>query len=148
MGTTILTVKEVNEVNCGIAMDYGHALFSYEIPAESVALMKKWGGNLMHIHLNDNYSYSDDDMIVGSVHTIDYLEWLFWLKKTGYDGWFTMDQFPYREDGRDAINESVKWFDALQEVIEKADLKEIEEVIAKKDAVQSSKLMRKILLGK
>lgn len=145
VGTTILTVKEVSEKNCGIALDYGHALFSYEIPAESVALMKKWGGNLMHIHINDNFSYSDDDMIVGTVHSIDYLEWLFWLKKTGYDGWFTMDQFPYREDGRDAIHESVQWLDAMMTLIEKTDMKEIEIVIAKKDAVAASKLMRKLL---
>lgn len=148
VGTTILTVNEVGEKNCGIAMDYGHALFGYEVPAESVALMKKWGGNLMHIHINDNFSYSDDDMIVGTVHSIDYLEWLFWLKKTGYDGWFTMDQFPYREDGRDAINESVQWLDAMMTVMEKVDMAEMESVIAKKDAVKSSKFMRKLMFGK
>jgi xylose isomerase len=148
VGTSILTVKEVGEKNCGIAMDYGHALFSYEVPAESVALMKKWGGNLMHIHINDNFCYSDDDLIVGSVHTTDYLEWLFWLKKTDYNGWFTMDQFPYREDGRDAVNESVQWLDTLMAVMENADLKEIEAVIAQKDAVASSKLMRKLMFNK
>jgi xylose isomerase len=148
VGTTILTVKEVGEKNCGIALDYGHALFSYEIPAESVALMKKWGGNLMHIHINDNYCYSDDDMIVGSVHTLDYLEWLFWLRKTGYNGWFTMDQFPYREDGRDAVNESVQWLDAMMEIVDKADEKEFESVIKKKDAVLTSRYARKLLLGK
>jgi xylose isomerase len=148
VGNTILTVKEVGEKNCGIAMDYGHALFSYEVPAESVALIAKWGGNLMHTHLNDNFAYSDDDMMVGTTHTLDYLEWLFWLNKTGYNGWYTMDQFPYREDGRDAINESVQWFNALQELMEKADMKEIEEVIAQKDAVAASKLMRKLLFNK
>jgi xylose isomerase len=147
VGNTILTVKEVSEPNCGIAMDIGHAFFAYENSAESVALMKKWGGNLMHIHINDNYSYADDDLIVGSNRTIEYLEFIYWLRKTGYNGWFTMDQFPYREDGKEAVQESVYWLDKLEKVIDKADSKEIDDVIAKKDAVLANKLMRKLVWG-
>lgn len=59
----------------------------------------------------------------------------------------TLDQFPYREDGRDAVDESAKWLDALEAVIDKADMKEIASVIEKNNAVDSSRLMRKILLG-
>ena len=148
VGPTILTVKEVNMPKCGICIDIGHDFFAYENAAESVALIKKWGGNLMHLHINDNYSLADDDMIAGTVHTIEYLEFIFWLRKTGYNGWYTMDQFAYREDGRDAVSESVKWFDVLEELIDKADLGEIESVIRKKDGIEASKLMRKLLFNK
>jgi len=145
VGNTILTVKEVNRPNCGIALDIGHSFFSYENSAESVALIHKWGGNLMHMHMNDNYSSSDDDLMVGTVHTIEFLEFIYWIRKTGYNGWFTMDQFPYREDGRDAIDESTRWFDALETVMDNANMDEIADVLKKKDAVLSSKLMRKLL---
>jgi len=148
VGTTILTVKEVGEENCGIAFDIGHAFFAYENAAESVALMHKWGGNLMHLHINDNFSSADDDMIVGSVRTLEYIEMIYWLRKTGYDGWFTMDQFPYREDGRDAVAESVAWLDALEEVIDNADIQEIEATIKMKDAISANKLARKLILNK
>lgn len=147
VGTTILTVKEVGEPNCGIALDVGHAFFAYENSAESVALMNKWGGNLMHIHINDNYSYADDDLIVGSNRTIEYLELIYWLRKTGYEGWYTMDQFPYREDGKEAIQESVYWLDKLESVIDNADTTEIDKTIAKKDAIASNQLSRKLIFA-
>lgn len=60
---------------------------AYENPAETVALLKRYGDKLFHVHMNDNYRYWDDDMIVGSVHTIETLEFFYWLQRTGYDGW-------------------------------------------------------------
>jgi len=148
VGNTILTVKEVAEKKCGIALDIGHAIFAFENPAESVALIKKWGGNLMHLHMNDNFANLDDDIIVGSVRTIEYLEFVYWLRKTGYQGWFTMDQFPYREDGRDAVAESVEWMNQFEEIIDNCNLDEIEAIIKQKDAISASKLARKLIFGK
>ncbi len=147
VGNTILTVKEVDEPNCGIALDIGHAFFAYENAAESVALIKKWGGNLLHLHMNDNFSAADDDMIVGSVRTIEYLEFIYWLRKTGYKGWFTMDQFVYREDGKEAVEESIRWLNTFESIIDKTDHKIIEQVLGKKDGVAASKLMRELIFG-
>jgi xylose isomerase len=144
--TTILVLNEINEPNCGAILDYGHALLGYENGAESVAIFKKYGDKLKHVHINDNYRLWDDDMIVGSVHQIEFLEFFYWLRKTGYNGWLTIDQFPYREDGRDAVEESAKWLDALESLLDNADINEIAETIAKKDAIKSSKLMRKLLI--
>lgn len=148
VGTTLLMVEEIGEVNCGVVLDYGHALLGYENPAESVALLRKYGDKLMHVHINDNYRYWDDDMIVGSIHSLEYLEFFYWLRKTGYNGWITIDQFPYREDGRDAVAESAAWLDAFETLLDKADLDSIAVVLCKKDAVEASRMMRKILLGK
>ena len=86
-------------------------------------------------------------MIVGTVHTLEYLEFFYWLRRTGYQGWFVIDQFPYREDGRDAVAESAEWLDYLETLVDRADMEEIAEVLKKKDAVAGSKLMRKLLKG-
>lgn len=147
VGTTLLMAEDIGAENLGVALDYGHAALGYENPAESVAMCKMYGDRLKHIHINDNYRLWDDDMIAGSVHSLEYLEFIYWLRKTGYDGYITMDQFPYREDGRDAVCESTLWMDSLEQIIDRADADEIEDVISKKDAIESSRLMRKILLG-
>lgn len=147
IGNTILTVKEVDQANCGMAFDIGHAFFAGENAAESVALMHKWDGNLMHLHMNDNFGAADDDLIVGSVRTIEYLEFIYWLRKTGYDGWFTMDQFPYREDGRDAVAESTEWLDLMEGIIDQADMNEIEAVLSQKNAVAANQLARKLIFN-
>ena len=147
VGATLLMINDLGCKNLGVALDYGHAALGYESPAEAVAMCKMYGDRLKHIHINDNYRLWDDDMIVGSVHSLEYLEFVYWLRKTGYNGYMTLDQFPYREDGREAVSESAEWLDALESLIDKADMEEIASVIAKKDAIASSKLMRKLLLG-
>ncbi len=141
----LLIIQEVGENNCAVTLDYGHALYAYENPAESVALLAAHGNRLAHVHMNDNYRSWDDDMIVGTVHTLEYLEFFYWLGRTGYDGWLTIDQFPYREDGRDAVAESVRWMQKLRGALKRTDLSAIERVLASKDAVASSRLMRSIL---
>ena len=129
-------------------IDYGHALIGYENPAESVAICKMYGDRLKHIHINDNYGVWDADMIVGNVHTITYLEFLYWLKKTDYSGYITFDQFPYREDGRDAVSESAEWMTYLIELIDRTESKEIESVIQSGSPIEASKLIRKMMSGK
>lgn len=148
VGSTLLMINSIGAENLGIALDYGHAALGYETPAESVAMCKMYGDRLRHIHINDNYRLWDDDMIVGSVHTLEYLEFIYWLRKTGYSGYMTLDQFPFREDGRDAVNESALWLDCLENVIDNADMGEIDYIISRKDAIAASRLMRNLIFGK
>ena len=148
VGATLLMIEKIGLPNCGIALDYGHAALGYETAAEAVAMCKMYGDRLKHIHINDNYRLWDDDMIVGTVHTLEYLEFFYWLKRTGFDGYLVIDQFPYREDGRDAVSESAEWLDVLQEAAARIDEKEAERVLAARDGVEASRFMRKVLFGK
>ncbi len=141
----VLILEEIGEASCGAALDYGHVLLGYESPAEAVAILHKYGNRLFHVHINDNYRLWDDDMIAGSVHTLEYLEFFHWLRRTGYEGWMTIDQYPYREDGRDAVAESAEWLHALEGIMDHADSAEIDEVLKRKDAVAASRLMRRLL---
>jgi xylose isomerase len=147
VGTTLLMTQATGCENCKVILDYGHSLLGYESPAESVAILKQFGDSLCHVHINDNYRYWDDDMIVGSVRTIEYLEFFYWLRRTGYKGWITIDQFPYREDGRDAVAESAAWLDYFEDLIERADGARVADVLSRKDAVAASRLMRDLLRG-
>ena len=144
---TLLMLQEIGEANCGAVLDYGHVLLGYESPAEAVALLAKYGNRLFHVHINDNYRLWDDDMIAGSIHTLEYLEFFYWLRRTGYNGWMTIDQYPYREDGRDAVSESAEWLDSLETLVDRADMEEISNTLKRKDAISASRLMRKLLFG-
>ena len=146
--STLLMVKEINEPNCGVTIDYGHAAVAYENVAESVALIKKYGDKLFHVHMNDNYGFWDDDMITGAIHTIPFVEFFYWLKKTNYTGYISTDQYPYREDGRDAVDESVRWFEVFDELVSKIDDHEIEKIYATGNACEISAYMRKLLFNR
>lgn len=147
MSGTLLMIEKSGLNNVGIAMDYGHSYFSGENPAEALAVLKMYDGKLMAVHMNDNYGSWDDDMIAGSVNTIAYLEYIYWLRKIGYEGYITFDQFPYREESRDAVNESAEWFDYLETLIDNADTDKIEYVLKQKDGVLASKTIREIMKG-
>ena len=79
VGKTLLLIEKVNRPNVGAMIDVGHALMGYENAAESAALLQYFGDKLFYMHFNDNWRLWDDDMTVGSVHTIEMLELLYWL---------------------------------------------------------------------
>lgn len=143
---TLLLLNEVNEENVGALVDVGHALAAGENVAESISLLNSTRKNLFYLHFNDNYRLWDDDMMVGSVHIIEFLELLYWIKRTEYDGWYTLDIFPYREDGIKAATESIKWIEGMIKLLEKIGDNNIAKVINKNDATEASALIRKALL--
>ena len=104
------------------------------------------GDKLFHMHYNDNYSAWDDDMIVGSLRLTEIFEILFWLKKIGYSGWHSMDQYPYREDGYGAIRSSVLYLQKLEVILETEGMTQIEELIQKRDPIATSEFIRTSLI--
>lgn len=142
IGKTLLLLDKVKRDNLGIILDVGHALEGYENMAESAALCKYFGDRLLYLHLNDNWRLWDDDMMVGSVHTIELLELLYWLESIGYNGWYSLDIFPYRDDSFGVANESIKWIKDLRRVMFHIGMDKIKEVIASRDAAKASKLIR------
>lgn len=145
MADTLLTALETGFPNVGVTIDTGHAFVAGEVVGESIVLAKRAGNKLFHMHFNDNHAAWDDDMIVGSVHTIAHLEALYWLDRTGYAGWLSMDQYPYREDAAGAIGESILYLHRMDEILE--DWRgELDALVAEGDAVKMAGVMRKIIL--
>ncbi len=145
MADTLLMVQETGLPNVGVTIDTGHAYVAGEVVGESIVLAHRAGNKLFHMHFNDNHATWDDDMIVGTVHSIAYLETLYWLDRTGYRGWLSMDQYPYREDGAGAIGESILWLYRFDEILQ-ANRTEIDHLIGEGDAIQTSRFLRKALL--
>ncbi|WP_256762001.1 sugar phosphate isomerase/epimerase [Cohnella sp. WQ 127256] len=144
---TLLLIQEIGADNCGATIDFGHALNAYENPAEVVALLKRYGDKLFHVHMNDNYRHWDDDMIVGSVHTIETLEFFYWLKRTNYNGWLSIDQYPYREDGLEAVREGVNAMESFVQLTDRLNVEEVEALLKSGSAVQATAFLRKLLLS-
>ncbi len=141
----LLICQEVNRDNVGVILDSGHALQGYENLGESAALLRRFGNRLFHLHLNDNYRLWDDDLFLGSVHTLEYLEFFFWLEKTGYDGWYSFDIFPYRIEARRAVEECIAWVKTLRGILARIGMNKLEEIIVRKDPLQASQLIRETM---
>jgi xylose isomerase len=144
MADTLLLAQETGCNNVGVTIDTGHAFAAGEVVAEAIVLAKRAGNRLFHMHFNDNHGKWDDDMIVGTVHTPCYIETLYWLDRTGYSGWLSMDQYPYREDAAGAIGESVAWLVQFDKIV-RDHRGEIDRLIAAQDAVATSRFLRSVL---
>jgi len=128
----------------GVLLDVGHSLAAGENVAEAAALLSDHG-KLDYLHLNDNYRSWDDDMMVGAVHLVEYLELVYWLRRLEYRGWLTLDIFPYREDGVRAANQCREWIEALFRSVDRAGMAAFAQVVQRADATEASALVRAAL---
>ena len=144
MADTLLVAIETNCDNVGVTLDTGHAFVAGEVVAEAVVIAKSAGNRLFHMHFNDNFDYWDDDMIVGSVHSVSFIETLYWLDRCGYDGWLCMDQCPFREDAAKAIGESILWLRHFDEIVCQ-NRSELDELISLGDPAVTSAFLRKMI---
>ena len=115
VGVAVSICEKINKPNLGVVVDLGHSLFAGENPSEAVEYANRFG-RLFDIHLNDNYRSWDDDMLLGSVHFWETLEFFYTLERIGYDFWYDIDIWPSRVNGVQALEESVariRWFEGL-----------------------------------
>jgi len=145
MADTLLLAQETGRPNVGLTIDTGHAFVAGENVGESIVLAKRAGDRLFHMHFNDNHAMWDDDMIVGTVHSICYIEMLYWLDRCGYTGWLSMDQYPYREAAADAIGESILWLCQFDSILQKHRAR-LDQLVSANDAIMTSRFLREVLV--
>ena len=125
-------------------IDFGHAMIAYEDVAESAVLAHRYD-KLYHFHLNDNYKMWDDDLIVGAVNVWETFELFHTLQRIGYDGWYTLDIPPYREDGLGAIRASLDMVKKMVQLANQADVERIAQFQHDNDAVAAMAYLRELL---
>lgn len=143
VGKALWVTQQVNRDNVGILIDIGHSYMAFENPAEAVYLLAM-SKKLYHTHFNDNYRDWDHDMIVGSVHLWELMEFLFWLKKVNYTGWYSLDIYPYREDPIKAATECIKQIKFALNALNKIGNKKMLDVIESNDPSKLVKVLRDI----
>ncbi len=142
---TLLLIHACGKSNVGAMLDIGHALAAYENPAESVALLDQAGKKLFYLHLNDNWRLWDDDMMVGSVHLPEYIEFLYWLRRIGFAGWYAFDVYPYRENPAAVIEESIRWTDSCIALLDQIGEEALRKAIDSGSGGEALRLIRKAL---
>jgi len=142
---TLLAIARAGQENVGVMIDFGHSMMALESPAEAAVLAQTYG-RLFHVHLNDNYRGWDDDMIVGSVHLWETFEFFHALRTIGYDGWLSLDVFPYREESIPSIRASLDMVKRLTDAAERVDRARLAALQKNNDAVGATEYARELLL--
>ncbi len=143
---TLLGIEDIGAPNLGIVLDMGHSLFAKEIPADVLHLIQR-RGRLVSVEVNDNLREWDDDMIVGSVHPVEILEFLWALRQIGWQKPVLLDQFPFREDPVGAATLSIQAIEGMERLLDRIDVAALDGAQERQDAVAAQRLVLHELLG-
>ena len=143
---TLLLLKDIDRPNVGLTLDVGHALVQHENLGEVVSLVQRQK-RLFHLHINDNYADWDWDMNFASVRLFEFIEMLYWLKRTDYAGWYSVDIFAYRTDAPASVSESLAWLQTLMDFVDETGEEKFSQLITEGDPIATSRFFRQALFG-
>lgn len=145
VGRAWAIVSRIGSPHVGCTLDVGHSLMAQENPAEAAAILGR-EGRLFHLHLNDCYRDWDHDMVPGTVNFWETVELFYWLERVGFDGWYGIDIYPYREEGATALQMAVDSIAFFRGLARRAAEAGIGECLSRHDALGAHALLRRELL--
>ena len=110
--SAILVAQKVNEAcggnNCGLTIDYGHQKMEATTASTSCDLAEYAGVPVHKFDINDaRQGRNDQDCMFGTLSIPESVEYLYTTFLRGYGGYYSQDQFTYREDPTRAIERSM-----------------------------------------
>jgi xylose isomerase len=117
---SLLLCSAVGTQSLGVTIDVGHSIYGGETPAEALSLVAM-SGHPYYVHVNDNNGKWDWDLMVGACNLWSYVEFLFYLKELGYDGWITSDTSPVRQDPMETFAFNVRLTERIWKWLDKVD---------------------------
>jgi L-rhamnose isomerase len=110
--SAILVAQAVNKAcggnNCGLTIDYGHQKMEATTASTSCDLAEYAGVKVHKFDINDaRQGRNDQDLMFGTISIPESVEYLYTTFIRDYRGYYSQDQFTYREDPTRAIERSM-----------------------------------------
>lgn len=144
MATAMLLIEEIARENVGITLDFCHMLMAGENPATGLALAAS-KSRLYGIHLNDGYRMNDDGLMVGSVHPLQTIEFLFYALRYGYENAIFFDTFPIREDPAEECRRNIRTVERFISLIRDMGIDRIGNMLAGQSGLTGVDILHMIL---
>jgi xylose isomerase len=110
--SAIVVAQKVNQMtggnNCGLTIDYGHQKMEATTASTACDLAEFAGVPVHKFDINDaRQGRNDQDLMFGTISIPESVEYLYTTFVRNYQGWYSQDQFTYREDPTRAIERSM-----------------------------------------
>jgi len=125
-------LNDIQSDTMGVTLDFGHSMYGNENPAEAVALLAE-SRHRYYVHVNDNDGKWDWDYFCGTKHFLEYVEFLYYLKKYDYTDYLTSDTSPTRWDIRGTFEANSRLTNKLWNLLDSIDINALEALIEKGD---------------
>ena len=108
----IIVAQKVNQAcggtNCGLTIDYGHQKMEATTASTACDLADFAGVPVHKFDVNDaRQGRNDQDCMFGTLSIPESVEYLYTTFVRNYRGWYSQDQFTYREDPTRAMERSM-----------------------------------------
>ncbi|TXT41925.1 MAG: xylose isomerase [Spirochaetes bacterium] len=143
---TVLLIEQIGLPGLGVTLDFGHSMYGGMNPAEELALLHD-SGFPYYVHINDNDAKWDWDYFAGSKHILAYAEFLYYLRKYGYDDYVTSDTSPTRWDIKGMFEINNRLTAKLLARLEEMEKAGFDQVLAKGDYMLTWKFIEEHLFG-
>jgi xylose isomerase len=143
------TLCLLNDIKCpqmGVTLDFGHSMYGNENPAEAVTLLAE-SPYKYYIHINDNDGKWDWDYFCGTKHYLEYVEFLYYLKKYGYEDYLTSDTSPTRWDIKGTFEANSRLSNKIWNRLDKINCEKFAGLMAHGDYLETWKFIERNLFG-
>lgn len=144
VSATLMLIDDVGSDNLGITLDFCHMIMKKENPAFSLFQSAR-KNRLIGFHLNDGYGHFDDGLMLGSVHLMQTLEYIYYAKRVNFNGLIYFDTFPSREDPVAECTQNIRMYKALSGFIDRLSIAEIDQLIKSQDALKVQGMLMKMI---
>jgi len=117
---TLCLIREAGTRGLGVTIDFGHSVWGGENPAEAFALIRD-SGVPAYVHINDNDGKWDWDYFCGTKHYLEYVEFIWYLKRYGYEDFLTSDTSPTRWDVSGVFEANARITNKIEKLIARLD---------------------------
>jgi len=143
---TLCLLNDIGNPDIGVTLDFGHSMYGNENPAEALVMLAE-SRYPYYIHINDNDGRWDWDYFCGTKHFLEYVEFLFYLKRYGYTGYLTSDTSPTRWDIRGTFEANSRITNRIWKLLEEVDTNHLAGLMAGSDYLETWKFIEDNIFG-
>ena len=143
--TAAKTLCLLNDIQCkdmGVTLDFGHSMYGNENPAEALVLLAE-SPYTYYIHINDNDAKWDWDYFCGTKHFLEYVEFLYYLKKYGYEDYLTSDTSPTRWEIKGTFEANSRISNKIWNLLDRVDGGKIAQLMMQSDYLKTWQFIEK-----
>jgi sugar phosphate isomerase/epimerase len=142
----LLLLNDIQNQHMGVTLDFGHSIYGNENPAEAFVMLAE-SSYKYYVHINDNDGKWDWDYFCGTKHFLEYVEFLYYLKKYGYNDYLTSDTSPTRWDIVGTFEANSRISNRIWVLLEQIDIGEFELLIDHGDYLKTWQFIERNILS-
>jgi len=139
-------LNDIQNKNMGVTLDFGHSMYGNENPAEAFVMLAE-SPYKCYVHINDNDGKWDWDYFCGTKHFLEYVEFIYYLKKYGYNDYLTSDTSPTRWDIKGTFEANSRLTNKIWQKLDRINGRSLDRLIAEANYLETWKYIEENIFG-